>query len=58
VVAYVAPMLLGSGRSAVGDLGVTTMADAVHLDVLEATTVGAGEETNVRLTMTVRKEER
>jgi diaminohydroxyphosphoribosylaminopyrimidine deaminase / 5-amino-6-(5-phosphoribosylamino)uracil reductase len=58
VVAYVAPMLLGSGRSAVGDLGVGTMADAVHLDVLEATTVGAGEETNVRLTMTVRKEER
>jgi diaminohydroxyphosphoribosylaminopyrimidine deaminase / 5-amino-6-(5-phosphoribosylamino)uracil reductase len=58
VVAYVAPMLLGSGRSAVGDLGVGTIADAVHLDVLEATTVGAGEETNVRLTMTVRKEER
>jgi diaminohydroxyphosphoribosylaminopyrimidine deaminase/5-amino-6-(5-phosphoribosylamino)uracil reductase len=54
VVAYVAPMLLGAGRSAVRDLGITTMADALHLDVLEVTTVGEGCETNVRLTMTVR----
>jgi diaminohydroxyphosphoribosylaminopyrimidine deaminase / 5-amino-6-(5-phosphoribosylamino)uracil reductase len=53
VVAYVAPMLLGAGRSAVGDLGIETIADAVRLDVLDATTVGAGEETNVRLTLTV-----
>ena len=29
VVAYVAPMLLGAGRSAVGDLGIGTIADAV-----------------------------
>ena len=28
VVAYVAPMLLGAGTSAVGDLGITTIADA------------------------------
>ena len=58
VVAYVAPMLLGAGRSAVGDLGITTMPDALHLDVLEATTVGDGCETNVRLTMTVRGRDR
>ena len=33
VVAYVAPMLLGAGRSAVGDLGIATIADALHLAV-------------------------
>lgn len=58
VVAYVAPMLLGAGRSAVGDLGITTLADAVHLPVvdvhvLQGTTLGGsdGEDTNVRLTL-------
>jgi diaminohydroxyphosphoribosylaminopyrimidine deaminase/5-amino-6-(5-phosphoribosylamino)uracil reductase len=55
VVGYVAPMLLGAGRSAVGDLGVGTIADAVHLDVVEVTTIGTGPETNVRLTLTPRK---
>jgi diaminohydroxyphosphoribosylaminopyrimidine deaminase/5-amino-6-(5-phosphoribosylamino)uracil reductase len=59
VVAYVAPTLLGAGRSAVGDLGVTTIADARRLAVTEVTVLGEGEETNVRLTMTPleRKEE-
>ncbi len=51
VVAYLAPILLGAGRSAVADLGITTMADAARLDVVEATTVGTGAELNVRLTM-------
>ncbi len=37
VVAYVAPMLLGAGRSAVGDLGITTIADALHLQVTDVT---------------------
>ncbi|HET6626994.1 MAG TPA: bifunctional diaminohydroxyphosphoribosylaminopyrimidine deaminase/5-amino-6-(5-phosphoribosylamino)uracil reductase RibD [Nocardioidaceae bacterium] len=55
VVAYVAPMLLGAGRSAVADLGVTTIADAVRFDVHEATTVGEGQDLDVRLTMTVRE---
>ena len=48
IVAYVAPMLLGSGRSAVGDLGVTTIADALHLRVEDITVL----DDNVRLTMT------
>jgi diaminohydroxyphosphoribosylaminopyrimidine deaminase/5-amino-6-(5-phosphoribosylamino)uracil reductase len=55
VVGYVAPMLLGAGLSMVGDLGVTTISDAVHLDVVAAGTVGNGADTNIRLTMTVRK---
>jgi diaminohydroxyphosphoribosylaminopyrimidine deaminase/5-amino-6-(5-phosphoribosylamino)uracil reductase len=48
-------MLLGAGLSMVGDLGVTTISDAVHLDVVAASTVGNGADTNIRLTMTVRK---
>ena len=40
VVAYVAPMLLGAGRSAVADLGITTIADALHLDVTDVTVLG------------------
>ncbi len=51
VVAYVAPVLLGAGTSAVGDLGITTIADALHLRVVEATTLGTGDETDVRLVL-------
>jgi diaminohydroxyphosphoribosylaminopyrimidine deaminase/5-amino-6-(5-phosphoribosylamino)uracil reductase len=51
VVAYVAPMLLGRGLSAVGDLGVDTIGEALHLDVTDVTTLGTGPETNLRLTM-------
>jgi diaminohydroxyphosphoribosylaminopyrimidine deaminase / 5-amino-6-(5-phosphoribosylamino)uracil reductase len=54
VVAYVAPMLLGAGLSAVGDLGIGTIAGAMHLDVVDVTTLGAGPDTNVRLTMSPR----
>jgi diaminohydroxyphosphoribosylaminopyrimidine deaminase/5-amino-6-(5-phosphoribosylamino)uracil reductase len=51
VVAYVAPMLLGAGLSAVGDLGIATMADAARFDVREVRVLGEGTETNVRLTL-------
>jgi diaminohydroxyphosphoribosylaminopyrimidine deaminase/5-amino-6-(5-phosphoribosylamino)uracil reductase len=57
VVAYVAPMLLGSGTSAVGDLGIGTIADALHLQVADVTVLGAGADTNVRLTMTPTKKD-
>ncbi len=40
VVAYLAPALLGSGASAVGDLGITSMAGIARLDVIEAISVG------------------
>ncbi len=54
VVAYLAPMLLGAGSSAVADLGITTIADAVHLHVVDVHVLHGhdGEDTNVRLTMT------
>ncbi len=47
VVTYVAPMLLGAGRNAVGDLGITTISDALHLQVEDVTVLGD----NVRLRM-------
>jgi diaminohydroxyphosphoribosylaminopyrimidine deaminase/5-amino-6-(5-phosphoribosylamino)uracil reductase len=55
VVAYVAPMLLGAGGSSVGDLGIGTLSDAVHLDVVDVSTLGTGPETNLRVTATPRK---
>jgi diaminohydroxyphosphoribosylaminopyrimidine deaminase/5-amino-6-(5-phosphoribosylamino)uracil reductase len=57
VVVYVAPMLLGAGHSAVGDLGISTMADARHLDVTEVSVLephAPGEDTNLRLVLTPR----
>jgi diaminohydroxyphosphoribosylaminopyrimidine deaminase/5-amino-6-(5-phosphoribosylamino)uracil reductase len=53
VVAYVAPMLLGAGSSAVADLGIGTITDALHLHVSDVTVLQGhdGEDTNVRLTM-------
>ena len=38
VVAYVAPALLGAGTSAVGDLGITTIDDALRLRITDVTT--------------------
>lgn len=54
VVCYVAPMLLGSGTAALGDLGITTIADALHLPVTDVTVLeplNAGDDLNVRITM-------
>jgi diaminohydroxyphosphoribosylaminopyrimidine deaminase/5-amino-6-(5-phosphoribosylamino)uracil reductase len=54
VVAYVAPMLLGSGRSAVGDLGINSVSEALHLPVTDVTVLeplNDGDDVNVRITM-------
>jgi diaminohydroxyphosphoribosylaminopyrimidine deaminase/5-amino-6-(5-phosphoribosylamino)uracil reductase len=47
VIAYVAPMLLGGGRSAVGDLGITAMTGALRLRVVDVSRLGD----DVRLTL-------
>ncbi|MGA8248404.1 MAG: bifunctional diaminohydroxyphosphoribosylaminopyrimidine deaminase/5-amino-6-(5-phosphoribosylamino)uracil reductase RibD, partial [Nocardioides sp.] len=55
VVGYVAPMLLGAGRSVVADLGIPTIAEALHLQVTDVTVlppVNDGDDTDVRITMT------
>lgn len=51
VVAYLAPVLLGSGRAAVADLGVTTIADAFRLDTTDVTQIG----TDVRITASMKE---
>lgn len=52
VVTYVAPMLLGAGRNAVADLGITTIADALHFRVTDVAVIeSADEDTCVRITM-------
>jgi diaminohydroxyphosphoribosylaminopyrimidine deaminase / 5-amino-6-(5-phosphoribosylamino)uracil reductase len=57
VVVYVAPLLLGAGAAAVGDLGITSMADALRLDVTDVTVLPAADDaqTDVRLMLTPRK---
>lgn len=50
VVAYVAPMLLGAGRNAVGDLGISTISEAFRPRVTDITVL-QGDEPNVRLTL-------
>jgi diaminohydroxyphosphoribosylaminopyrimidine deaminase/5-amino-6-(5-phosphoribosylamino)uracil reductase len=54
VVVYVAPMLLGAGRTAVGDLGISTIADALHLPVTDVTVLerlNDADDVGVRITM-------
>jgi len=41
VVAYLAPVLLGAGRHALDDAGISTITDAVRLDVDDVTRLGA-----------------
>lgn len=40
VIAYIAPVLLGAGLHAVADLGVTTISEAVRLDVVDVAVLG------------------
>ncbi|GAB4066010.1 bifunctional diaminohydroxyphosphoribosylaminopyrimidine deaminase/5-amino-6-(5-phosphoribosylamino)uracil reductase RibD [Angustibacter speluncae] len=53
VVCYVAPVLLGGGLPAVGDLGVATIADALRLQVDDVAVLPGvdGEQPDVRLTL-------
>ncbi|MGA8047845.1 MAG: bifunctional diaminohydroxyphosphoribosylaminopyrimidine deaminase/5-amino-6-(5-phosphoribosylamino)uracil reductase RibD [Dermatophilaceae bacterium] len=48
VVAWIAPALLGAGRSAVADLGITTMADILRLDVRDVALVGGDVRVTAR----------
>jgi len=58
IVVYVAPMLLGAGRSAVADLGITSIGEALRPSVTDITVLDApdGEEPNVRLTLSPGKD--
>jgi diaminohydroxyphosphoribosylaminopyrimidine deaminase/5-amino-6-(5-phosphoribosylamino)uracil reductase len=54
VVGYVAPMLLGSGRAAVGDLGISSITEALHLRITDVSVLeplNDRDDVNVRITM-------
>jgi diaminohydroxyphosphoribosylaminopyrimidine deaminase / 5-amino-6-(5-phosphoribosylamino)uracil reductase len=53
VVGYVAPKLLGSGKTALLDAGVTTIAEAVDLDLTDIAQIGP----DLRFTATLRHKE-
>jgi diaminohydroxyphosphoribosylaminopyrimidine deaminase/5-amino-6-(5-phosphoribosylamino)uracil reductase len=57
VVGYVAPILLGAGTPAVGDLGITTLAGAVRFEVVDVGVVGAGDDANARFVLRPRRKE-
>ena len=48
VIAWIAPALLGGGRAAVGDLGITSMADILRLDVRDVALVGGDVRVTAR----------
>ncbi len=50
VVAHLAPQLLGTGASMVGDLGISTMAQALQLDILDVTLLGRDVQVRLRPT--------
>jgi diaminohydroxyphosphoribosylaminopyrimidine deaminase/5-amino-6-(5-phosphoribosylamino)uracil reductase len=49
-VVHLAPRLLGAGPSLVGDLGISTIADALPLAVVDVTTVGGDVQLRLRPT--------
>jgi diaminohydroxyphosphoribosylaminopyrimidine deaminase/5-amino-6-(5-phosphoribosylamino)uracil reductase len=46
VIVYLAPALLGAGSSAIGDIGIDSIADVLRLDISEVVLVGS----DVRIT--------
>ena len=52
IIAYVAPTFLGAGTNAVGDLGITTVADQQRWHLKRAGVLGSGADATVRLTLT------
>jgi diaminohydroxyphosphoribosylaminopyrimidine deaminase / 5-amino-6-(5-phosphoribosylamino)uracil reductase len=53
VIAYLAPTLLGAGRSAVGDLGISTLGEALQLRPYETTVLGS--DVRIRATLDTRR---
>ncbi|MGW0121648.1 bifunctional diaminohydroxyphosphoribosylaminopyrimidine deaminase/5-amino-6-(5-phosphoribosylamino)uracil reductase RibD [Streptomyces sp. NPDC003327] len=49
VVGYLAPVLLGAGPTALADAGITTLTDALRLDITETARVGS----DLRITATI-----
>ncbi|MCH0542226.1 bifunctional diaminohydroxyphosphoribosylaminopyrimidine deaminase/5-amino-6-(5-phosphoribosylamino)uracil reductase RibD [Streptomyces sp. MUM 203J] len=52
VVGYLAPVLLGAGPAALGDAGITTIGEALRLDVTDTTRIGPDLRITARPTTT------
>nr|WP_255455595.1 bifunctional diaminohydroxyphosphoribosylaminopyrimidine deaminase/5-amino-6-(5-phosphoribosylamino)uracil reductase RibD [Microlunatus sp. Gsoil 973] len=50
VISYIAPAMLGAGPSAVGDLGITSIATALRGEITDVVELGSGAERCVRIT--------
>jgi diaminohydroxyphosphoribosylaminopyrimidine deaminase/5-amino-6-(5-phosphoribosylamino)uracil reductase len=50
VVVHLAPQLLGAGAALVGDLGISTMSAALHLQVVDLTPMGGDVQVRLRPT--------
>ncbi|HEY9294045.1 MAG TPA: bifunctional diaminohydroxyphosphoribosylaminopyrimidine deaminase/5-amino-6-(5-phosphoribosylamino)uracil reductase RibD [Microlunatus sp.] len=50
VINYVAPVILGSGPAAIGDLGIDSVTDAVRGVITDVRSIGTGDELCVRIT--------
>lgn len=49
VIAYQAPTILGSGRSAISSLGIESLADRIDFSLHEVRAIGHGDEANSRI---------
>lgn len=49
VISYLAPVVLGAGPSAIGDLGIGTITDALRGEITDVTSVGSGPDRCVRI---------
>lgn len=58
VVAYLAPALLGAGATAVGELDIATVTDAMRLHVTGVETITDGTQTDVRVSGTFKRGDR
>lgn len=49
VISYLAPVVLGAGPPAIGDLGITTIADALRGTITDVASIGTGADRCVRI---------
>ncbi|WP_091532567.1 bifunctional diaminohydroxyphosphoribosylaminopyrimidine deaminase/5-amino-6-(5-phosphoribosylamino)uracil reductase RibD [Microlunatus soli] len=54
LISYIAPVLLGAGPAAVGDLGIWRIDDALRGEITDITSIGTGTERCARITTRLR----
>lgn len=56
VISYLAPVLLGAGPAAIGDLGISSIGDALRGDITDVAGIGSGADRCVRITTRIHTE--